>query len=467
VSTARELLDCLGRSALVRLIRERGLAPARENDERRKTLAHSYRGDVEALIDDLSRAELVEVFRQITFVVGDEELYLANPGKYRLDELRAFAIRAFAGRRVRIPGEFSPASELEDDDEYDVDEEPEGHDDEPEEPLDDGDQGDDEQEVDEPEGEGPGHPFRRLSKEWSRPRLIARVLRKLGRDVPERLRTARFQELIGDLRARGIEACLAEDPSCTVLADDADSPGIAAKLRLRLTGSWESPPDAGSMEARDAADRGAAARKAWETRRARQLADGGPPIVIQPGERPVSQRIPRPSDYNLAVLRLQFLTAVPSVERRGMTEWPGAYLEAATRGLELRPQELALLRALAAGLCLGNHSPYDAIPHLTQAMTASEWDQLLDDFVALNPFQPDFVRAIVEQIQPVTAPKSAAQTWRDAAPTPEDLRDSPETDRAQQPLAASGKRGPSTEPAKEPEANVRDLGALKGMFEDD
>lgn len=469
MSSARELLNCLGRSTLVRLIRERGLAPTRENDERRKTLAHSYHGDVEALINELSRAELVEILRQLTFFVGDEEVYLPNPGKYRLDELRAFGIRGFAGRRVRIAGEFRPASELDDEDEHDFEEEPEGDEEKPED-ADDDDKVDARVE-DEPEGlswqAGSGHLFRRLSKDWSRPLLIAGVLRKLGRDVPERLRTVRFQELLANLRARGIEACLADDPLCTILTDDAESPGIAAKLRLRIVGSCETSAGPGRMEAREDADRGAAARKARETPSTRQLGEGGPPIVIQPGECPVLQRIPRPSDYNLAVLRLQFLTAVPSVERRGMAAWPGAYLAAATRGLELRPQELALLRAYAAGLCLGNHSPYDAIPQLTQVMTANEWEQLLDEFVALNPFQPDFVRAIVAQIHPVTAPKSAAQTWRDAAPTPEDLRESPRTERAQEPLAASGRRGASTEPGKEPEANVRELGALRGMFEDD
>src|SRR5262249_5827194 len=130
-------------------------------------------------------------------------------------------------------------------------------------------------------------------------------------------------------------------------------------------------------------------------------------------------------------------------------------------------QELALLRAYSAGLCLGNHSPYDAIPHLTPVMNAGEWGQLLDDFAALNPFQPEFVRAIIEQIRPVTAPTSAAQTWRDAAPTPDDLRELQQTEREQEPLAASGKSGATSEPAKSSETNVRNLGALKDMFQDD
>jgi hypothetical protein len=443
-TTTRELLDCLGRSTLVRLIYQRGLAPSRENDERRKTLAHSYRGDVEGLVGDLNRQDLITLFRQLTFVVGHEEVYLSNPAKFRLEELRAFAIRGFVGRRVRIPEDFSPASAL-DDDEDELD----------------GDDRDDEPIVDDSEAETDGDDEGRaghadvlgdLADVWSRPRLISRVMHLHGWEVPQRLRTGRFQELLEHLRSIGVEACLADDPDAAVLDQHAESPGIAAKLRLRRA----------SAHARQPVHRGAQA--------AAPRADGGPPIVIQPGERPVSQRIPRPTDYNLAVLKLQFLTAVPSVERRGMPEWPAAYLEAATRGLQLRQQETTLLPKYAAGLSIGNHSPYDAIPQLAQVLGANEWEQLLEDFVRLNPFQPELVQAIVQQIEPITAPRSEAQTWRDAVPPPADLRESrgPSERPASEPLAASSRRPSSASqaPAK-PATNVRDLGAIPDMFEDE
>lgn len=152
-----------------------------------------------------------------------------------------------------------------------------------------------------------------------------------------------------------------------------------------------------------------------------------------------------------------------------MPEWPSAYLTAATRGLVLRREEESLLRAFAAGLCLGNHSPYDAIPQLAQVLSPSEWAELLADLVALNPFHPDMVHAIVEQVMPVTAPRSDAGTWQAAAPIAEDLRvPAPATEaRVQEPLAASGRGGASTEPPKAPANNVRDLGALAGMFDDE
>lgn len=191
--------------------------------------------------------------------------------------------------------------------------------------------------------------------------------------------------------------------------------------------------------------------------------------MVQAGERPVSQRILRPRDYELAVLRLQLLTAVPSAERRNMPEWPSSYLAAATRGLVLRREEETLLRAFAVGLCLGTHSPYDAIPKLAKVLSPSEWEQLLDDLVALNPFHRDMVHAIVEQILPLRTPRSDADVWQSAAPIAEDLREPPRAPGAyaQEPLAASGRAVAGTELPKTPANNVRDLGALAGMFDDE
>ncbi|HEY2511803.1 MAG TPA: hypothetical protein VGI39_13135 [Polyangiaceae bacterium] len=69
-----------------------------------------------------------------------------------------------------------------------------------------------------------------LSEEWSRPYKIARVLQALGMDVPRRLRRERFAGAIDALRTRGIEVALADGGPI----DYADSPGIGAKIRLRL-----------------------------------------------------------------------------------------------------------------------------------------------------------------------------------------------------------------------------------------
>lgn len=58
-------------------MRDRGLAPTSENDERRKALAHSYHGDVEALVLDTSRQELVELFKS-SFEARGVESFMSN-----------------------------------------------------------------------------------------------------------------------------------------------------------------------------------------------------------------------------------------------------------------------------------------------------------------------------------------------------------------------------------------------------
>ncbi len=437
MSTNRALLDFLGRSALVRLMRERNLTPTRENEERRKSLAHSYRGDVEALILDLTRQELVELFKVCSFGYKGVESCVANPAKYRLEELQAFAIRAFAERRVRIPAEFTPVDDKSDDEGEDASDDDDGDD-----------PGDDAETAEEPSvAEALGIE----TASWSRPRMVGRIFETLGHEPLQRLRTARFQELISMLAAAGLEACLADDPSETVLTPEAMSPGIEAKLRMRL----------GRTATRTRAN-------VVQNDRDVRIRDGGPPIVVHAGEKPVPVQVARPSDYNLAVLRLQFLTAVPSVERQTLKAWPDGYLSAATKGLSVRTQELALLRAYSAGLCIGNHNPYDAIPRLSQVLSATEWETLLADFQALNPFQPELVQAIVEQVEPVVAPRSSTGQWRAAQPQPADFGAPTGTESPPEPRAAASTRPTPANLNDEHRAtNQRDLGALDGMFDED
>jgi len=451
-----EVLDCLTRKALVRLVRLRGLSTSNSNDDRKATLARSYRGNVEELINELTRAELLNVFRSYNwFEVRGRRVWLRNPSQYRLEELRAFAIRAFAERPVRIVADFEEYEEeaneeYEDDAEYAADEDDEKNEQDDHDSDEDGEDVEDDEDDEESDGDGIQEEprfIRKLKPVWSRPRKVVRIMRRLGLGSPERLRTPRFQELIAELTQYGVDACLADDHSHEVLTDRSESPGIYAKLRLRRLVSAE--PERSTRPPVDRHERS-------------KVVDTGPQIVVQSGERPVAQRAPRPPDYSLAVLRLKFLTAVPSVERRTMSEWPDGYLRAATKKLSLRPQETSLLRALSAGLCIGNHSPYEVIPQLTQALTPAEWNELLEDFAVLNPFQPEFVQAITEQIQPIRMPRTSADTWREAAPTPPDLIvDEPDTDKHTMPLAAAAK-GPEPN-----ETNVRDLGALAGMFEDE
>jgi hypothetical protein len=86
----------------------------------------------------------------------------------------------------------------------------------------------------EDEDDGDGSPEDRVPGEWSRPRQLAGLFRAAGMAVPERLSTPRFQALLRALREAGLEACLSDDLSREALREDALSPGVRAKVRLRV-----------------------------------------------------------------------------------------------------------------------------------------------------------------------------------------------------------------------------------------
>lgn len=70
-----------------------------------------------------------------------------------------------------------------------------------------------------------------LKHDWSRPRTLKNVFADLGLEVPERLRTSRFQELIRKINALGVEVSDAD--SGVLLTPKDSSPGVDARVRLR------------------------------------------------------------------------------------------------------------------------------------------------------------------------------------------------------------------------------------------
>jgi hypothetical protein len=70
-----------------------------------------------------------------------------------------------------------------------------------------------------------------LKHDWSRPRALKNVFADLGFEVPERLRTSRFQELMRKISALGVEVSDAD--SGVLLTPKDSSPGVDAKVRLR------------------------------------------------------------------------------------------------------------------------------------------------------------------------------------------------------------------------------------------
>lgn len=70
-----------------------------------------------------------------------------------------------------------------------------------------------------------------LTHDWSRPRRLGNVLTDLDLEVPERLRTPRFQEVVRTLSALGVE--ISDADSGVVMTPRDSSPGVDARVRLR------------------------------------------------------------------------------------------------------------------------------------------------------------------------------------------------------------------------------------------
>lgn len=211
----RSFLDPLGRDALVRLCQLRDLRPARSNDQRRSLLAYSYRGDISALIADMYRYELVASLKTLVVTRSNNDFVVHRPGQYDLEKLRAIARQAVGGKlgkewhllddqnaRNRHTGSKSIASR---------------------------------DDQDEHSSDALSELVRGVADVWSRPRKISRLLRLAGLGVTQRLSTPRFRELVRKLYDSGIETSLG-DEDVVILPDSANTPGLKAKLRLRLIG---------------------------------------------------------------------------------------------------------------------------------------------------------------------------------------------------------------------------------------
>lgn len=70
----------------------------------------------------------------------------------------------------------------------------------------------------------------KIGADWSAPEAISVILGWLGMDVPRRLHTSRFQQMIAELERRGLEA---QGVDGELLTQHDGSPGIHAALRLR------------------------------------------------------------------------------------------------------------------------------------------------------------------------------------------------------------------------------------------
>ncbi|KYF76803.1 hypothetical protein BE11_22330 [Sorangium cellulosum] len=425
-SAIRFCLDRLDGKALTRLCETRGLRCPRALDDRRTSLSRSYRGDLDTFLSDLRREDLLTVLAQPVQVEG-EWVYIKGHTGSDKDRLEHLAYQVLALDCIPKPfrgvqaapldqdedeaseedegeddeseaeeDEDDEAEEAEDDeaDEEEDDEADEEEDDEAEEDEDDeaDEEEDDEAEEDEDDG-APGVSdaaararwqlrIHRLGQgAWSRPRSMAYVLERLGFDVPQRLRTTRFHALVSALNEVGLEMAL--DGSEEPLTLDDDSPGIHTEVRLRLASE---PPEA--LPARATPPR-AGSRSSERTGAvpASPARDVLAPIIFVPSApqpTPVATPRLRISDYELAALRLQFLTAAPSVYRERSPGWPETYLQTAMRGLSVGPLEANMLALRLRGWSRSSSSPEATIASLMKTLSPHEWDELLVEFRRLN-----------------------------------------------------------------------------------
>lgn len=412
----RRVLLRLDAEPLRRLIDVRGLAPAKSKHDMRSRIAKSYRGDMKQLVDDLLRKELLDLFAE-AFETDRGHAYLTSAGRYDHDQLRRFA-RALLIDEV-IPREFNVEPYQED---------PSDGDSAEDDVLDADDEGDEDGEdpAEDPEDATAEEPLPEIGDDWSRPHKITRLLSRLDLEVPERLRTPRFQELITTLAGLGVQARPVDGTEPFTTEDE--SPGIAAKLRLRRVSHR-------------------AARR-----------PESPPVLrtvrVVPGtiETVSPRRLPA---WELALARLQLLTAVPTATRELQPEWPDGFVAAAALDLALPPERLRLLSTVVANYLRGEHDPFDVIHRLEAVLSAAEWTVLLDHFARLNSSRPAVVAHLLEYVNSRAASRlPATETLATAITNSPDLAARP---------------GPSVNVAVPPHAeqqvNARSLGALADIFD--
>lgn len=96
----RDLLNCLDQEALTQLIRHKGLTTSRFLDEKRKTLAYSYRGNLKQLIEKLRKKDLINISNKIGFTINEVEYSVPNLVTMRTKEIKDIAIDVFCEQSI-------------------------------------------------------------------------------------------------------------------------------------------------------------------------------------------------------------------------------------------------------------------------------------------------------------------------------------------------------------------------------
>lgn len=301
--------------------------------------------------------------------------------------------------------------------------------------------------------------FSNLGPEWSRPRLMSRVLRAVGFGVPSRLRSERFQAMLVELRNQGIEICFADDAQQRVLDVDEPSPGIATKVRLRrAAGDDELAPaptrpgegDEGegwsrlrpmralfaqlglSVPDELAQEDFSALIEALEVRgyevataegvrltplhdavsvdaevRLRHDALAAPPpslrsLLGHSGADQAPAPVQMRNDYERASLKLELLTA--GVEPQIVTDaWVTRCVEIATAGLAIHGVKQEVLVRVASALAQIPRHPVAVLTSLVRRLDPEDGEVLLREYAMLHPEQPELCELLSQHWSAVCA----------------------------------------------------------------
>lgn len=411
----RRALTELPRDSLNHLCTVRHIRGGTTNVDKRNALARSYRGDLRQCLVDLRRCDLLRIIQAVR--QGTQGL-----GSRTKDELVGLLLTRSPVPTPRpSPAVLWPGEDPEEED-FDGDLDALADDDEVDGLL---------VEEDEPEpvsnrGARSADPalLSGLGERWSRPRSLVRLMAQLGMPPVTRLGDARFRLVLDRLDVLGIELQL---PDGTVATPNSTSPGMEGRIRLR--------------------------RVRPEPMLPRALPPPSlPPVVIVPSS-PTAVRTSMPahssaeSHYELAMLRLEFLTTVPSMDRQFQGEWPESFLSTAMHGLNLDMRAARLIRLAAATFLRGGHNPSCSVAKLCRCTPPGEWEWLLGEYQRLNPHLPDFVQAVVQSVR-----QQLNQRTGSAAP----------------PRGSDGVPSTAAGDASvvEHASNTRPLGALHGIFQE-
>lgn len=211
------------------------------------------------------------------------------------------------------------------------------------------------------------------------PVRMTELLEAANLDVPTRLRTSRFNELVKIFDEAGYSLV---DSDGYIIESGASSPGMAAQLVvIRKSGRSDAKP----------------------------VADSRPAIAEDSA---------LPSAYEIALARLQFLTGVPLAARPAQPDWPAVYLSLATDGLAIDTMAERVLRLQLSRCVDGTHAIDGALSTLKHAESRNSLTTLVDAFEILNEGAGQVLQELAGQIRTVLFGGGQLPLQKTKAPPP-------------------------------------------------